>query len=495
MAGSCSAPMRCSVPSGLVSFRAVSGAWFAANVPGTADTGAHDARMDAADSAVSGGASVTPGVCPFTVDRPIMRQRWERLTFLHWSLRSDPGAATPAGRPAGRAFDGAAWSGWCRSSCTLPPAAATVPWVSISARPWRGRMWDSEGRSGIWFFSLDAARTSLRWPSRGPPTGCRTSGPRCGSPAAGRKVSYTCLRRWPGPRDATSQVRISVGGPFGPGDLDERDHSSPPGGSCSAWRAPGAGSRGRCATSHGQLHRAKPTSSMTGWSRRPDSRSRSNRPWCITHPESMSASAGQRNPADPKTDTALATPGLGLRQDGVVVPESRRRPAVGMDALASWCRRWLGAPPRRGCSTGYLSTVKGFTVWRMAGGGHQGAAPDVAAGRMRAGAPSAVDRRVSVPQPLVDWKPLGSYAATAGARPGQPASSHPTARWLPRQRRPRWPVSSSWPRTRGGTESLAPSPSWTGWDHAEPGLWPTSEELDVDLNAYPEPRWLARESP
>jgi len=31
----------------------------------------HDGRMDAADAAVSGGASVTPGVCPFTVGKPI----------------------------------------------------------------------------------------------------------------------------------------------------------------------------------------------------------------------------------------------------------------------------------------------------------------------------------------------------------------------------------------------------------------------------------------
>ena len=30
-----------------------------------------------------------PGTCPFTVDRPIMRQRWERLTFLHWGFDPD----------------------------------------------------------------------------------------------------------------------------------------------------------------------------------------------------------------------------------------------------------------------------------------------------------------------------------------------------------------------------------------------------------------------
>jgi hypothetical protein len=35
--------------------------------------------------------------------------------------------------------------------------------------------------------------------------------------------------------------------------------------------------------------------------------------------------------------------GAGFGKMGVV-PESRR-PVVGMDALAVWCKRWLGAPP------------------------------------------------------------------------------------------------------------------------------------------------------
>jgi hypothetical protein len=44
----------------------------------------------------------------------------------------------------------------------------------------------------------------------------------------------------------------------------------------------------------------------------------------------------------------------GIRQDGVV-PESRR-PAVGMDALAVWCRRWLASPPAAELfEAGYLS--------------------------------------------------------------------------------------------------------------------------------------------
>jgi uncharacterized protein YqjF (DUF2071 family) len=181
--------------------------------------------MDAADAAVSGGASVTPGVCPFTVDKPIMRQRWERLTFLHWSF--DPAQVQqllPAGLQV-ETFDGAAWVGLVPFFMRVATGGGHgAPWVSdFCETNVRTYVRDSEGRSGIWFFSLDAARlgavavarTTYRLPYFW--SSMRLSSRRS-------EVSYTCLRRWPGPRDATSQVRISVGEPFGPGDLDERDH-------------------------------------------------------------------------------------------------------------------------------------------------------------------------------------------------------------------------------------------------------------------------------
>lgn len=36
---------------------------------------------------------------------------------------------------------------------------------------------------------------------------------------------------------------------------------------------------------------------------------------------------------------------------------------------------------------------------------------------------------------------------------------------------------------------LAPLP-WLGWDHGGSGLWPAPDDLDVDLNDPPGPRWL-----
>jgi uncharacterized protein len=38
------------------------------------------------------------------------------------------------------------------------------------------------------------------------------------------EVSYRCHRRLPGPRDATSAVRIGIGEQYAPRELSERDH-------------------------------------------------------------------------------------------------------------------------------------------------------------------------------------------------------------------------------------------------------------------------------
>jgi Ser/Thr protein kinase RdoA (MazF antagonist) len=95
------------------------------------------------------------------------------------------------------------------------------------------------------------------------------------------------------------------------------------------------------------------------------------------------------------------------------------------------------------------------------------------------------------PEPVVGLQPLDGYAATAetlvpGA--GEPPPDSELAA-LSAAALARLVELAPDP---GPVPSLAPSPSFAGWDHAEPGLWPAPEDRDVDLNAYPEPRWLAR---
>jgi hypothetical protein len=95
------------------------------------------------------------------------------------------------------------------------------------------------------------------------------------------------------------------------------------------------------------------------------------------------------------------------------------------------------------------------------------------------------------PEPLVDLQPLDGYAATAemlvldfGEPPPRSElaalSAAALASFVGLAPDPEW------------VPSLAPSPSWSGWDHAGQVLWPAPEDRDVDLNTYAEPRWLAR---
>jgi uncharacterized protein YqjF (DUF2071 family) len=159
-------------------------------------------------------AAVAPGSCPFTIERPIMRQRWERLTFLHWPFEvADVQRLLPPGLTVDE-YGGQAWVG-------LVPffmRVSNFPETNV-----RTYVRDREGRTGIWFFSLDAgrlgavgvARTTYRLPYFW--SSMRVTG-------RGQQMSYTCVRRWPGPRDAVSSVRVAIGAPFAPAELDERDH-------------------------------------------------------------------------------------------------------------------------------------------------------------------------------------------------------------------------------------------------------------------------------
>jgi hypothetical protein len=179
----------------------------------------------------------------------------------------------------------------------------------------------------------------------------------------------------------------------------------------------------------------------------------------------------------------------GFRQDGLV-PDSRR-PSVGVDALAGWCTRWLGAPPAATLfETGHLSTVTGL---RLTDG--REVVLKIRPNIPRLAGCAAVHRALfgagfPCPEPLVDLQPLDGYAASAEAlvpdanEPPEHGLAAASAGGLAR-------LVELAPGCRA-VPSLTPSPSWVGWDHTGPGLWPGLEELDVDLNAYPEPRWLDR---
>lgn len=96
-----------------------------------------------------------------SVDSPVMRQRWSDLTFLHWSC--DPGIVRPL-VPAALdldLYDGAAWIGLVpfRIEALTRPNVRPAPWLSTFPETnVRTYAVDAQGRRGVWFFSLDAAR-------------------------------------------------------------------------------------------------------------------------------------------------------------------------------------------------------------------------------------------------------------------------------------------------------------------------------------------------
>jgi hypothetical protein len=76
--------------------------------------------------------------------------------------------------------------------------------------------------TGVWFFSLDAARLGAVVAGRALNLSYCWSRMRLGR--RGDAVRYTSTRRWPGPAGARNEVEVEVGAPFDPAELTEHDH-------------------------------------------------------------------------------------------------------------------------------------------------------------------------------------------------------------------------------------------------------------------------------
>jgi uncharacterized protein len=148
------------------------------------------------------------------VHRPIMLQHWRTLTFLHW--RYDPlvvARLLPSGLRV-QEFDGAAWVG------LIPFLMDRVQAPGVPPAPWLSRFPETnvrtyvvgpDGREGIWFFSLDAARAPAVLTARagfGLPYWWSAMSVR----AAGDTVTYRSRRRWPG--GAACLARVDFGAPL-----------------------------------------------------------------------------------------------------------------------------------------------------------------------------------------------------------------------------------------------------------------------------------------
>ena len=168
----------------------------------------------------------TPGTCPFTIDRPVMRQRWERLTFLHWPFEAaDVQRLLPGGLEI-ETFDGAAWVGLVPFYMRVAtPSGQRVLWVSnFCETNVRTYVRDRAGRSGIWFFSLDASRLGAVVTARAGPYRLPYFWSSMRLRGRGSEIAYLSRRRWPGPRPAASRLRVGIGTPIAPADVTALEH-------------------------------------------------------------------------------------------------------------------------------------------------------------------------------------------------------------------------------------------------------------------------------
>ena len=143
-----------------------------------------------------------------------MVHRWETLTFLHWAYDpADVQRLLPEGL-AVETYDGAAWVGLVPFHMVVrAPGLPPVPWAShFPETNVRTYVTGPDGMTGVWFFSLDAARAGAVAVAR-----ATLNLPYCWSRMrAGRRgdvVRYVSRRRWPD--NARNDVEIEVGDPIG----------------------------------------------------------------------------------------------------------------------------------------------------------------------------------------------------------------------------------------------------------------------------------------
>ncbi|PSK99027.1 hypothetical protein CLV63_104251 [Murinocardiopsis flavida] len=150
---------------------------------------------------------------PHAIARPLLTQSWRDLAFVHWAV--DPAAVAPL-LPPGTApdtVDGRTYVG------LVAFRMHRVGWFNLPGIPYLGsfpetnvRLYsvDGRGRRAVVFRSLDAsrlipvavARAVFRLPYVWSRMAVRTSG---------ATVRYASVRRWPGPRGASSRLAVRVG--------------------------------------------------------------------------------------------------------------------------------------------------------------------------------------------------------------------------------------------------------------------------------------------
>jgi len=138
-----------------------------------------------------------------------MLQSWCSLTFLHWRYPVEVVQRQVPRQLQVESFDGSAWVGITPFLLRRLRAKSTppLPWISeFPETNCRTYVRAPDGHSGIWFFSLDAARVLAVMGAR-MTYGLPYAWSRMRVARTDGRVSYQSARLWP---DSHSQTRIVV---------------------------------------------------------------------------------------------------------------------------------------------------------------------------------------------------------------------------------------------------------------------------------------------
>lgn len=160
-------------------------------------------------------------VCPFEVSRPIMFNHWDALTLLHW--RYEPAEVQrllPSGLEV-ETFDDSAWVGLVpfgmRVSFPHLPGSFAFPETNV-----RTYVRGPNGRTGVWFFSLDADHLASVTVGR-VVYGVPYFWSKMFMSQNGNQYDYQSKRRWAQSTPVQSAVSIEVGPEIAGTDLTNLD--------------------------------------------------------------------------------------------------------------------------------------------------------------------------------------------------------------------------------------------------------------------------------
>jgi uncharacterized protein len=162
-----------------------------------------------------------------TVRHPVMYQTWALLTFLHWAY---PGDVVQAMLPKRLTVETCAGSAWISAVPFLmtgvrAPGVPALPWLSAFPETnLRTYVVDERGRSGIWFFSLDAARLPAVLAARAGYWLPYYWSNMAVQQLADDRLAYRCRRRWLGRSVTRCDATVRLGPPLADAERDELAH-------------------------------------------------------------------------------------------------------------------------------------------------------------------------------------------------------------------------------------------------------------------------------